>query len=132
MTKRRYEDRKPWPWWRRRLHAFAIGIQKVFVQPWLDAQGNGSIPAWIAAGVGGAEVYRLVAYPTAPGWPDAFIVFSAFVGVAVYEAAMTVARLNPERLLEIVTSRMGIGDVGGSSSLGWTGPANDGAPGGDL
>lgn len=114
-------SRQPWSererWWYR-----------FFISPFLDAQGDGSMPAWMAFALLCAMIYRIVT--NAPiGWPDAFIVAFAFIGIPIYEAAMTVARLNPERLLDLVWARMGIGDV---ASLGTTGPANDGAPGGDL
>lgn len=124
---RRYDgpDREPWPWWKK----LGLGLHKIAIQPWLDAQGNGSIPAVLSGMLGFAVTYRLLTFPSV-GWPEAWIVFSCFVGVAVYEAAMTVARLNPEKLLEIVTSKMGVGEVGGRFS-GMTGFANDGAPGGD-
>lgn len=105
--RRRFADREAWPWWKR----LGSGAHKVCIQPWLDAQGNGSIPAVLSGLLGLAISYRLVSFPSV-GWPEAWIVFSCFVGVAVYEAAMTVARLNPERLLELAASRMGVGDVG--------------------
>jgi hypothetical protein len=81
------------------------------VVPFLDAKGDGSMPAWLSFGVGLAIVHRLWG-PTPVGWPEAIMVFCAFVGVAIYEAAMTVARVNPERLLDMILARMGIGDVG--------------------
>ncbi len=102
----------------------------------MDAQGNGSIPAVLTGLLGFAVAYRLIRFPSEPGWPIAWIVFSAFVGIPLYEAAMTVARLNPEKLLDVVVSKMGVGDVGhGSDAFSWGGakqPANDGAPGGDA
>ena len=127
---RRYvgAEREPWPWWRR----LGIGVHKVAVQPWLDAQGNGSIPAVLSGLLGGAIAYRLVTFAGSIGWPEAWIVFSCFLGVAVYEAAMTVARLNPEKLLDLFASKLGVGEVGQVNQFGSTGPANDGAPGGDL
>ncbi len=106
---------------------------KFFVAPFLDAKGDGSMPAWMAFWIVAAMVVRL--WSNAPiGWPDAFVVFFAFLGIPLYEAAMTVARLNPERLLELIASRLGIGEVGARTSGADVsiGPANDGAPGGDL
>ncbi len=102
---------------------------RFFIAPFLDAQGDGSMPAWMAFGIAWAMISRMGS--NAPlGWPDAFIVFFAFLGIPLYEAAMTVARLNPEKLLDLVVSRMGVGEV--ANVPGLTAAANDGAPGGDL
>ncbi len=73
------------------------------------------MPAWMAAGIAWAMIVRMKS-PTPLGWPDAFIVFFAFLGIPLYEAAMTVARMNPEHLLDLIASRLGVGEVGARSS----------------
>lgn len=99
-------------------------LYRFCVHPFLDAKGYGSMPAWGMFGLLLTMCARLwpreingTVFLTTAGWPDAFIVFFAYVGVAVYEAAMTVARLDPVRLLEIVAGKLGVGDVGNQAPV---------------
>lgn len=95
----RARGREVWPWWRRAVTKVTTGFRKLLVEPLLDHKGNGSIPAWLSLGLGGAMIYRLVKLaPT--GWPDAWIVFACFIGVALYEAALTLAQRDPGQLFD--------------------------------
>lgn len=99
-------------------------IYRFLIHPFLDAKGYGSMPAWAVFAILAAMVLRLMPHQDtnggwffAPvGWPEAFIVFSTFLGIPLYEAAMTLARLNPEKLLELISSRLGVGDVANVAS----------------
>jgi hypothetical protein len=98
--------REVWPWWRRFTAKVAVGLRKLLIEPLLDHKGNGSIPAWLSLGLGAAMIYRLVA-KVPVGWPDAWIVFACFIGVALYEAALTLARTDPGALFDKATSPFG-------------------------
>lgn len=125
------------------MHRLAIWFYEFFVHPFLmmypDGTMGGSMPAWMAFGIIVAMIERLAPYRSADGhlvvapigWPDAFIVLFAFLGVPLYEAAVSLARSNPQALLHEVLERFGVGEVS-VGAAGTTGPANDGAPGGDL
>ncbi len=88
----------------------------MFILPFMDAKGEGSMPAWLSFGIGIAIIHRLWG-PTPVGWPEGIMVFCAFVGVAIYEAAMTVARVNPERLIDMILARIRVGDVGAAAQI---------------
>lgn len=64
------------------------------------------------------------------GWPEAIIIFCVLFVKPINDAMNGLAKANPGKLVELLLARFGIGEV--AQSQGAYGPANDGAPGGDL
>ena len=121
MSERKRPDgRGIWPWWRRIPFRFGMWAYGFFVGPFLTADGKkASHSAILIAALGVVECLRLLPQDgpgemrlvTVIGWPDAFVVFVLVFGRALDKAMNTVADRNPEKLVEMVLSRMGVGDV---------------------
>jgi len=142
--RKRPEGRKVWSAPRRCFARLSHWAYNFFIGPFLTRFPDGTIQASMTrictAGLMFVEVWRLRPQP-APGgmwlvpvigWPDAFLAFCILFALPLDKALTTVAERNPEKLVDALLSRMGVGDVAASAFNGLTGPANDGAPGGDL
>lgn len=139
MTRRRVERAhgcRRWPWWKRALWV----LFKFVFGPWLTKHEDGTLGlAWtpiIATVVLAVVTLRFLPlrgeWVFAPiGWPEAFLVVLTLYVKPINDALNAYAKKNPEGLVNALLARMGAGDVATGTDLGFTGPANDGAPGGD-
>ena len=126
MSERKRPDgRGIWPAWKRVL---------VRVGRWLydlgpaclltkheDGTIGGSMTRWAVLIFTFVMALRLIPLPegwhVAPmGWPETFALFFVLYALALNDALTTVARQNPEKLVESLLSRMGVGSAGGGSS----------------
>lgn len=140
MSERRRPDgREVWPWWKR------LAVKTLRFTFGCLLNRSGTAVSWSACALTLfliVEARRLWPIPwengtkivPVIGWPDLFLCLLILWGRWIDEAAQKVAEKNPDKIVDKVIpaliSRMGVGDVAGGSGL--TGPANDGAPGGDL
>ena len=142
--RRAHVERERWPWPRRALYSTGRWIFNLLIGPFLTKLPDGTIQASMTrisvAAFMVVECYRLMPQPgpgdlrlvPVIGWPDAFLAFFVLFALAIDKAMTTLAERNPEKLVETLLGRMGIGEVAGRAFSGFTGPANEGAPGGDA
>lgn len=119
----RPDGRKVWPWWRRVPVRVGRWAWNLFVGPFLTKHSDGTIQASMTrvavAAFTVAEIMRLIpvqgadgGWTVAPiGWPDAFLAFCILFALPIDGALAAVAKRNPEKLVDALLSRMGVGDV---------------------
>jgi hypothetical protein len=139
-ARKRPEGRKTWSHARRvayRLLCWSYNLTiGAFVTKHDDGTLTASHTALLSAAMAIVMIRRLLpaqnTYVFASiGWPEAFVLFCVLFVKPINDALKALASSNPGKLVELLLARMGVGDVA-SQAPGLTGPANDGAPGGDL
>ena len=135
--RKRPDGRAVWSWWQRIPFRFARWLYNFFVGPFLTKHEDGTVTAsWTAL----FAIWRLIpvqdvngALGFVPlGWPEVFLFLVTLYVKPINDALNAYAKRSPEKLIDTLLSRMGVGDVAGGGFNPFTGPANDGAPGGDL
>ncbi len=102
--RRAFSVREPWPLWRRAVHRLLLNAPALFAAALLTVLAIRWLP----------HDKDVVFTPV--GWPEAWIVAFAYVGVPIYKAAAWMAKHNPKGLLDEVFSRFGIGEVAGTDN----------------